>query len=97
MAVRLGFDRTGPAFPAVEPQAIQWDSSGSFVWVLRDGMAEQLPVRIIQRRADRVLVEAGVRPGDQVVSEGVLSLRPGIAAEPVKADTAPSSGEGADG
>jgi RND family efflux transporter MFP subunit len=97
MAVRLGFDRTGPAFPSVDPQAIQWDSSGSFVWLLRDGKAERLPVRIVQRRVDRVLVEAAVRPGDLVVSEGVLSLRPGIAAEPVKASATPPSGEGADG
>lgn len=37
----------------------------------------RLPVRIMQRNADAVLVNASFEPGDRVVQEGVQMLRPG--------------------
>jgi hypothetical protein len=36
-----------------------------------------VPVRILQRNSDVVLIEADIQPGDLVVSEGVQTLRPG--------------------
>ena len=80
MAMRVRFTFTGDSYPAVDPLAIQWGASGAYVWVLRDGLAERQPVRIVQRNAEAVLVEAGFRPGDLVVSEGVQALRPGAPA-----------------
>ena len=41
------------------------------------GKALRLPIRILQRNADAVLVEVALEPGDLVVTEGVQSLRPG--------------------
>jgi RND family efflux transporter MFP subunit len=80
MAMRVRFTFTGDSYPAVDTLAIQWGASGAYVWVLRDGLAERQPVRIVQRNAEAVLVEAGFRPGDLVVSEGVQALRPGAPA-----------------
>lgn len=77
MAFSITLIFQGEAHPAVDPLAIQWGSSGSFVWVVREGKALQLPARIVQRNADTVLIAADLLPGDLVVTEGVQALRPG--------------------
>lgn len=79
MAFRITFAFTGDDYPAVDPLAIQWGSDGAFIWLVRAGKAERLPIRILQRNADAVLIEAALRPDDLVVTEGVQSLRPGAA------------------
>jgi len=77
MAFSITLTFTGATHPAVDPLAIQWGSAGSFVWVVRDGKAAQVPARIVQRNSDSVLIEADLQPGDLVVTEGVQALRPG--------------------
>ena len=79
MALRILIAVKGEPLPAVDPLAVQWNSAGPFVWLVRDGKAAKLPVRILQRNADAVLVDAAFLPGDLVVSEGVQELRPGVA------------------
>jgi RND family efflux transporter MFP subunit len=87
MAISLTIDLVGGDYPAIDPLAIQWGSNGAYVWVLRDGKAMQLPIRIMQRNADDALVEGEFQPGDLVVNEGVMSLRPGVEAEAVQASS----------
>lgn len=77
MAFRIDLAFTGDVHPAVDPLAIQWGADGAFVWVVRAGKAAQVPVRILQRNADAVLVDAAFQPGDLVATEGVQALRPG--------------------
>ncbi|MCU0908746.1 MAG: efflux RND transporter periplasmic adaptor subunit [Rhodobacteraceae bacterium] len=81
MAFRVALEFTGKDYPAVDPLAIQWGSDGAFVWVVRGGKAVNLPIRILQRNAETVLVEAALEPGDLVVTEGVQALRPGADAQ----------------
>lgn len=76
MAIGITLDFVGEPRPAVDPLAIQWDNEGSFVWAVRAGKALRLPVRILQREADFVLLEAEFAPGDLVVTEGAHALRP---------------------
>jgi RND family efflux transporter MFP subunit len=80
-AFEVALSFPGEDLPAVDPLAIQWSSDGSFVWVVRDGTAERVPVTIRQRNADTVLVEGALQPGDSVVTEGVQTLRPGSEVE----------------
>lgn len=75
--VTIGFE--GERWPAVDPLAIQWDSAGSYVWKVVDGKGERVDVAIIQRNSDSVLVKADLEVGDEVVTEGVQSVRPGAA------------------
>jgi RND family efflux transporter MFP subunit len=82
MAFSIGLSFAGDSYPSVDPLAIQWNSNGSFVWVVRDGKAERTPVRIIQRNADSVLIGGAVAEGDLVITEGVQSLRPGAEVAP---------------
>jgi len=81
MALRISMVLKGDALPAVDPLAVQWSSDGPFVWLVRDGKAQKLPIRIAERDSDAVLVEADFMPGDMVVSEGVQSLRAGSAVQ----------------
>ena len=70
----------------VNPLAIQWSADGSFVWRVEDEKSQRVPVKIIQRNSDKVLVDAKLAKGDAVVIEGVQRLRDGgavrLAGEP---------------
>ncbi len=81
MAFAVEVALPGERLPAVDPLAIQWTSTGSFVWVVRDGAVARVPVTIRERSADRVLVEAELEVGEPVVTEGVQTLRPGAEVE----------------
>jgi RND family efflux transporter MFP subunit len=77
MAFQVDLAFIGADYPAVDPLAIQWGAQGAFLWIVRSGKAERMPIRILQRNEDTVLVEAELGPQDMVVTEGVHLLRPG--------------------
>jgi RND family efflux transporter MFP subunit len=77
MAFAIMLTFTGAEYPAVDPLAIQWGAEGAFVWVVREAKVLRVPIRILQRNARSVLIEAEFSPGDMVVTEGVQALRPG--------------------
>lgn len=91
--VAMSFD--GERFPAVDPLSVQWDSDGSFVWRVTDGKAEKVPVRIVQRNPDAVLVEGELAEGDRVVTEGIQRVRAGRAVQVIgdEAGAKPADGE----
>ena len=82
MALSVTLQITGAEHLAVDPMAIQWGAEGAFVWVARDGKASRLPVRILQRGAERVLIDAEPEAQDQVIVEGTATLRPGASVAP---------------
>lgn len=68
----------GDTWPSVSPLAILWDSDGSYVWrVGKDNKIERVAAAIIQRNPDDVLINADVKPGDRIVTEGMQRLRNG--------------------
>jgi len=67
----------GDQYPTVNPLAIQWSADGSYVWRVDEDKSQRIPVKIIQRNSDKVLVEAELAKGDAVVMEGVQRLRDG--------------------
>lgn len=89
MAFRVSMSFPGETYPAVNPLAIQWGTEGAYVWAVRGGVAQRLPVRIIQRNSDSILVYGELKDGDKVVVEGVHAVREGV---PVAGkDDAPSA------
>lgn len=74
-AVTMNF--AGDSYPAVDPLAIQWATEGAYVWAIDAGKAKLIPVRIIQRNIDLVLIDAAIETGMLVVTEGVQGVRPG--------------------
>jgi RND family efflux transporter MFP subunit len=93
MAFAIALSLPGETFPAVDPLAIRWGGEGSYVWVARDGKAERLPVRIVQRNAENVLVTGEFEPGERVVTEGVQRLRIGGAMQ-FRGDPPPAEAAG---
>ena len=77
MSFSVSMTFPGEQFPSVDPLAIQWSSAGSYLWKFADGKVERVPVQIIQRNSDGILVKADVREGDQVVTQGVQQLSAG--------------------
>lgn len=77
MSFSVSLSFPGEQFPSVDPLAIQWSSAGSYLWKFVDGKVERVPVDIIQRNSDGVLVQAELAEGDQVVTQGVQQLAAG--------------------
>ncbi|WP_375634028.1 MULTISPECIES: efflux RND transporter periplasmic adaptor subunit [unclassified Bartonella] len=77
MSFSVSLQFHGGSFPVVNPLAVQWNSKGSFVWRVREGKVESIPVTIIQHKAYQVFVKAPLENGDQVVIQGVQMLYPG--------------------
>ncbi|HTO33482.1 MAG TPA: efflux RND transporter periplasmic adaptor subunit [Pararhizobium sp.] len=73
VAVRFAGDQ----YPTVNPLAVQWSADGSYVWRVEEEKSRKVPVKIIQRNSDKVLVDAELAKGDAVVMEGVQRLRDG--------------------
>ena len=67
----------GDTYPTVNPLAVQWSADGSFVWRVEDGKSQRVPVKIVQRNSDKVLVDAALEKDQAVVMEGVQRLRDG--------------------
>ena len=77
MSFQVAMKFAGETYPAVSPLAVMWGADGAFVWMVKDGKVERMPVRIIQRNTETVLVDAPIASGDMVVTEGVQSVRQG--------------------
>lgn len=102
MSFRVSMQFAGDTFPAVNPLAVQWGADGAFIWVVRDGKAVRMPVLIVQRNTESVLVDAPVRPGETIVVEGIHAVRDGqevlvasrapVPAQIAPAGTAPAGG-----
>ena len=86
MSFQLRLTLSGQPFTSVPELALQWGRDGSFVWVVRQGKALQVPVRSVRREDGRVLVEGALQPGEQVVVEGVQRLRVGVAVQALNAE-----------
>lgn len=68
----------------VPTQAVVTGARGPSVWVVADGVAELRPVVVADRTTDTVRVVEGLAPGDHVVVEGLIRLRPGASVRVVE-------------
>ena len=65
-------------------QAIQQTQNISNVLVVgKTNEIEARPVRLGERRGNDVVIENGLNPGDKIVVEGLLGVRPGMKVNPV--------------
>ena len=82
----------GESLLSIAPLAVQWSGDGPYVWMVKDGKAMQAPVDIAQRNSDAVLVRSDLlKAGDQVIVEGVQTLREGAEVAPADGDRANAS------
>ena len=54
----------------VPESAVVFDREGTYVWRLRDEVAERVPIEIGLRKSGRVEVTLGLAPGDTIVTAG---------------------------
>ncbi|HOP61665.1 MAG TPA: efflux RND transporter periplasmic adaptor subunit, partial [Candidatus Saccharicenans sp.] len=66
-------------------QCISRDNKGNpFTWVVgQDGKAEMRFLQLDRAIGDKWLVTKGIAPGEQIIYEGALKLRPGTAVKAV--------------
>ncbi|HEY9037399.1 MAG TPA: efflux RND transporter periplasmic adaptor subunit [Roseovarius sp.] len=89
MAFSVSLSFPGDTLLSVAPLAVQWSSDGPFVWAVRDGKVAQVPVSIVQRESDAVLVTSDdLKAGEAVVTEGVQTLRDGAEINVMSGDEA---------
>jgi len=79
MSFRVQVDVEGNLFAVVSETGVHWGADGAYVWSIVDGAAERVPVRIVQRREGRVLVDGPLKNGDVIVVEGTQRMREGLA------------------
>jgi len=77
MSFKVSLTFAGDQFASVDPLAIQWNAQGAYVWRLNDNKTQIVPVTIIQRTADSVLVDGDLTQDEMVVVQGVQNLRAG--------------------
>lgn|GEM_PF-59482 len=87
----------GETFPSVDPLSVQWSNNGAYVWKVVDGKAVKGMVEIVQRNSDGVLVQGDVKPGDPVVTQGVLQLSDNMAVRLLDAGTSAPAAQGGGG
>ena len=77
MAVTVSIDFPGQPHPVVPSLAIQWDRQGAFVWKLAGDTVHRTGVTILDRFGRDVSVIGDLAKDDQVIVQGVQSLREG--------------------
>jgi len=72
----LGIDANAITMSAA---ALQIGQAGPFVFVVRDGRAVIVPIKVARTIGEEVVVASGVNGGEQVVTSGQLRLADGVA------------------
>ncbi len=79
MSFRARIDVLGELFAVISETGVHWGADGAYVWSVVEGVAVKTPVRVVQRREGRVLVDGELKDGDVIVVEGTQRMREGIA------------------
>ena len=83
---------------AIPQAAVLSDQQGSYVWVVgADNKAVQRRVTLGQTAGALVMVAAGLKQGETIVSDGVQRVRPGQAVNPAPAAPGPGGANGPPG
>ena len=78
MSFRVAADVEGERYAVVAETAVLWGADGAYVWSIINGKATRKPVKVIQRREGRVLIDGDLDAGGIVVVEGTQNMRDGI-------------------
>ena len=75
MSFRVRLSLPGERLAQVPETAVQWGDDGAYVWVIDANKAQRVGIDLSTRQDNTVLVRGAIKPGDQVVREGVQRLR----------------------
>lgn len=89
--VRVSVETAKPEEKVLVPQAaLIADQQGTYVFIVKDGKAEVRRVRLGGAKGAESIIDEGLSGGEQVVVQGLQSLRPG---SPVSAAPIPPTGQ----
>ncbi|MDT0605195.1 efflux RND transporter periplasmic adaptor subunit [Thalassotalea castellviae] len=77
MSFRVIMQMFGEAYAVVPEAALMWGATTAYVWIVEDGKAKKIDVQIQQRLTGRLLLSGELKTNDQLIVEGVQSLREG--------------------
>lgn len=69
--------QTLPHAMTVPSTAVNQGPNGPFIFVVNDNKAAMHPVQVITTQDATAVIKTGIEPGDTVVTDGQLSLKPG--------------------
>lgn len=78
MSFRVAIDVQGERYAVVSETAVLWGADGAYTWKIVDGVAQRLPVRVVQRREGRVLIDGDFSGSEIIVVEGTQRMRDGV-------------------
>jgi membrane fusion protein (multidrug efflux system) len=62
----------------IPQEAVIYDPQGTSVYVIQDKKAKPQPVKLGTHQGDNVIIESGLKAGDEVVTAGMMKLFPGM-------------------
>ncbi|XQW83618.1 efflux RND transporter periplasmic adaptor subunit [Thalassotalea piscium] len=77
MSFRVIMQMSGEEYAVIPEAALMWGATSAFVWLVEDGKAKKIDVQIRQRLSGRLLVSGALKTNEQLVVEGVQTLREG--------------------
>jgi len=79
MAFEIGIDVDRGRFLSVPDVSVQWGADGAYIWVVKNNRASRRAINLVKRLPNRLLIEADLSAGTQIISEGVQAMREGVA------------------
>lgn len=87
-------DKVGRPVLQIPVRAVGTDQSNRFVYTIdAQGQVQYRPVKLGRELDGLVIVESGIEPGDTVIVDGALKVRPGSKPNVTQADMSPYTGE----
>ncbi len=77
MSFRVRLQLAGESYAVVPEAALLWGATSAYVWLVEEGKAKRVDVQIKQRLSGRLLVAGQLAAGDELIIEGVQTLRDG--------------------
>ena len=77
MSFRVILQLAGEEYAVVPEAALLWGATSAYVWLADKGKARKVDVQIKQRLSGRLLVSGALSTDDELIVEGVQSLREG--------------------
>lgn len=79
MSFRVVLQQAGNEYAVIPEAAMLWGATSPYIWLVAEGKAKRVDVQIQQRLTGRLLVSGAISANDELIIEGVQSIRQGQA------------------
>lgn len=76
MSLKADHLTQGQSYASIPEASLLWGASGAYLWTLdSESKAQRRNVEVVQRQTGVILVDGDLKPGEQLIVEGVQRLR----------------------